>query len=1321
MSSKLIIEVITSSIMGGSIGWVTNAVAIDMLFKKYWKWGGVVEENYEEFIKNMSQLVEDDLVNEKTLQHEFSSDTFRNVLRKWVGDIIKKELPENSGSLRLEDIPGIEKSVDGVISLVDKIQPMLIKGIYGAVSGDKLNAIVSQKQYNYIIDTNVQSISSNKGNYEYKIQSALGSFLQDKTLNAVISGRAIRQIAENIGAVIQNVDFSKHDGDLNIGYNELLTALEIDRLIKDLQDDLGRMRFSDFVNNSQKLSRDLIKKVLDFVRSNDGQKLFYSLINDFLQDTRNINLKLADVVSPSVEEGIISFCENKMPDIIDRIVSFIRNTRDEIEKIVNDTVDNQLDSTIGGKIGKFFKDIFTRNLAGSVDVIGRIVKAIKDYGDEAGAELSKQIIRLLETKTIGEIAGTILDSGVIDIPSIIDLINRHLKDLENKEFSFIDKLLEKEIGISFSGIDLSIIKTKVLPKIFDHIKQEYLYNEKFKRDINAGITSKADDLATKVISDFFNVSEINITLNPEKIKNSLFGLWNNISETRISDIIGKQIQIPNIKRKTFENLWNDNKERELNQIYNAMQKDTVYTKFADSIIDIVNQNLGTLLTGNVSSLVNTELSKMRPAQINNMVQDFMGKEMKPINILGAALGLIIGGVSAIAASVAGIPGNFLWWMLAVYGTIFAIVGIGTNWLAIKMLFRPFKGLYKGAKIPPFIGVVAARKPEFAKNISSFIKDKMLSDDALKNFFLENKDKVKNICFEKISTENYAIIDTLFYGNNERLVYISNAICNAIQSYLTENRAKVVSAIANAMKDLVKDGKLYDLIPALRDTIIIKLQEMDIAALVTNLIKKETEGKSLGSYKKVIDGFADMQLKNLFTIIAQNLTREITLDKVKRIIADQNDAFVSYIEKHSIGDLAGDNVIEDFIQKISSNIGPMLHSGIAPIVKSLEKEELNPNKKLNEVFGGAFPGLLKKSIGFLINIISEKVGSLRGDITGQIESDMPVYIIPWKGHVAPIVNTLLDKELPRFLRRKQDELERIAETLLENRLSDIGFNNKTLDIKTIENTVASILDSPHVQKGVSHFAGIIIKQFTALPIRSLLGLINIRNINDIVRVAEPLLSGAVGHLKDKISRDEVIDVIVKLVKSMLMKQLDKIAIDELLNNIELEKELRTLVEKLVSDNNVMREVSGMIEDALRTIERNPSFYDDGFLRADMEKYLLVFGGDNRLQKYLQSALTEILLHINSVLTLETKNAVCNDYLLSAIVNSAVYNFSNVIGVIDVQTVVEREINNMHPSGVEKLFYKFAGKYFAKITLYGWVGSIGGFLSYLISCLFGKFLK
>jgi uncharacterized membrane protein YheB (UPF0754 family) len=824
------------------------------------------------------------------------------------------------------------------------------------------------------------------------------------------------------------------------------------------------------------------------------------------------------------------------------------------------------------------------------------------------------------------------------------------------------------------------------------------------------------EIADKTITDFFDVYTFSLPLNAEKITDSLLELWRDVSGIEIRAVLGENREIPPLKRQTFQNLWGAHKNRDLNQLYKTAQNDQIYVKITEWIVTILDQNMDTLLTGRVSELVNNELRNMEPKEINAMVRDFMGKEMKSINILGAAMGLVIGGLSAAGASFIGVPSAFLWWMFAVYGGIFAAVGIGTNYLAIKMLFKPYKALFSGAKIPPFIGVVPARKPEFAKNIGDFVKKKMLGDDALTNSFISNKDAIKNECFKRLRAENYAVINT-FLSDPVCIDRIHNAISNTLQSYITANRGKIADAAAQAAAQWVSSGKLYDFIPLVREGIVKKLNESDIALVLANLIEKEIEGKNFGAYKKVIEQFMDMQLKGIFENIAQNLSRDITLDKVKKLIAEHDEQFVSYIANHSIADAAGNEVIDDLIGKITTQIGPMLHSGIAPIIKRLEKEEFSPNKKLDAVFNGALPRVLKKNSRFIIDMVSEKMGAQREILTDEIIGAMPWYTKLWKGHVGPVVNTLLDEKLPAFLKRKRRRLESIIETLLENRLSDLGFDDKSLNIAAIERSVAAVLDSPHVQQGVSRFAGIIIKRLAGLPIQTLLAFINIRSINDVIQVLEPRLSTAVDTARNNLTKDEVTDAVVKAVKNILMSILDTVTVAELAENIDLNKELRGLFTKLMANDTVAQSVSEMIEEMLRLIERDPSFYNDAVLRQDLARFIGRLGGEEeweRVRNAAAQAVKELLSQLNAALSAETKNAVCNDYLLTAILNAAVYNFPALIKSIDVQEVVEREINAMHPAGIERLFYKFAGDYFGKITFYGWIGVFGGLLSYAVGC-------
>ncbi|MDR1956104.1 MAG: DUF445 family protein [Treponema sp.] len=1323
MPVSLLVEVLVSIVLGGLVGWITNVIAVTMLFKKYGKWGGIIEDRYQEFIASMSQLVEDDLVNGKTLKSEFNSSQFKKVLHQWIESVLDRELPVISGTTRFEDIPGIEATVEKLLGSVEDITHRVLPRLIAVIGHKKISSLVSEKQYRYMVDTAVTVLLRDADTYQYTMQQILAVFLDGKVIKNLISERALRQIAENIGDSIRNIDFSSFDRDITGAYNQVLKDIDLDGLIGELQNAVGDMRFSAFVNNPQNLSTELVNHLVTFAQSSEGQKWLGEIITEFLMAASRISLKIADVVSPSVQDGIDRFCKEQMPGIIDQIISFICGIQDEIEDLVNETVDRQLDATLGGKIGKLLKDIFIGNLAKKFNIIERIVSVVRKEGQGAGEQMAMHIRALLETKTIGEIITIIRSSGILKVEHIVDLINLNVKDLPQKEFHCIDGLLDKRIGDSFGAIDLSVIRTVLLPRLFEQIKQEYLFNDPFKRDIRSTSTKKILEMANQPLSDIFDITRIPMVLNEKAIKNTLFNAWDQIARMNISALIGaaaSQESPITIKRASFEALWDTHKVRELKQLYKGIQNESVYTKVAEGIMAVVNQNIDALLTGNVSKLVNDQLGALQPAEVNTMVQEFMGKEMKSINLLGAVLGALIGFVSAWAAVRMNLPAGFNVPLLAAYGGIFALLGIGTNWLAIKMLFRPYKAIVKGAAIPPFIGIVAARKPEFAKNIADFVKKRMLGDDALKHYFDDHKTDIKDTSKQWIADANYAIIDTLL-GDASRLNSIATQVFLSIRTYITDHRFEIAQKIKDTVKQFVDDGRLDDLVPALQDIIVQKLKDSDMATIIQGMIKEEIAGKNLGDYGKAIESFTDSNLKRIVEVIIRDVTKNITVPNIKNLIYQQDDQLVTYIATHTIEELAGSSGINGFFDKLIGQTGPFLRKGIEPIVQQLEKQQLNPDIALWDLFDGAIPKIIEKNLVHLIMMVCRELQSIKGDLIIQIQNDMPIYTWPWKKQVAPIVHTLMDEMLPVFLKGKQDHLLRIANSLLtNNRLSDLGFNNRSLKIEAIERTVAAILDSSHIQQGVTQFVRVIIKQFAQIPLKTLLDLINISHIHDIVRIVEPLLEKTVSRLKDNFARDAVIDTMTALIKKILMDVLKSVAVADLIKDIDLDKELQGLVKLLVADQKVIAAVSDMVADILYAVLQDASFYDEDTLRNDMETFIITLDQAHdwdHLQTTAVPYLKELCSKLNGLIAPETKDALC-DYLISAIINACAYNFDALIHSIDVQVVVEREINNMHPRCIETMFYKFAGTYFTKITFYGWIGIFGGIASYIISFMLKK---
>ena len=72
----------------------------------------------------------------------------------------------------------------------------------------------------------------------------------------------------------------------------------------------------------------------------------------------------------------------------------------------------------------------------------------------------------------------------------------------------------------------------------------------------------------------------------------------------------------------------------------------------------------------------------------------------------------------------------------------AIIGYCTNYIAIKMMFRPFEAKKIGKfKVPFTPGIIPRRKESMAKAIGRVVEENLLNEDTVKNALLS--DEVKN--------------------------------------------------------------------------------------------------------------------------------------------------------------------------------------------------------------------------------------------------------------------------------------------------------------------------------------------------------------------------------------------------------------------------------------------------------------------------------------------------------------------------------------------------------------------------------------------------
>ena len=96
-------------VLGAVIGYVTNAVAIRMLFRPYREWRilrirvpftpGIIPRQRFKLAENIGQMVSDELLTEGTLRQQVSSDSFREGLNNAVGRLTSRLFDATAGEL----------------------------------------------------------------------------------------------------------------------------------------------------------------------------------------------------------------------------------------------------------------------------------------------------------------------------------------------------------------------------------------------------------------------------------------------------------------------------------------------------------------------------------------------------------------------------------------------------------------------------------------------------------------------------------------------------------------------------------------------------------------------------------------------------------------------------------------------------------------------------------------------------------------------------------------------------------------------------------------------------------------------------------------------------------------------------------------------------------------------------------------------------------------------------------------------------------------------------------------------------------------------
>ncbi|HLV08675.1 MAG TPA: DUF445 family protein [Halanaerobiales bacterium] len=1236
---------------GGALtGYITNTIAVKMLFKKYGPFGGVILKTREAFIDNISSLVEKKIINAHTLKNELHKKQSRLILRKIIDEFINEHLPERSKKLSIIDLPAINRSYDNLLELYKENLSVNVEQSLKLFLGEiSLDRLFDDKQLKLCCSTVFNEFLK-----VLKKDNLLKSFLREIIKN--IQARP-DLFEESTGKIMDRLIPDDNEIDKLLSENEeefksliikLYKNLDFPTILKKISTEIDMQEFSELIQ----------------ILINKSIPLIFDRLKDF---KKPLEYFADDELFPALERTLAAIIQ----DILEEILVLLDRKETGIKRIINKCAEQAVQTEDRGfSLKKKIKQLMLRSIKR---------KYLEDF---SGKKILKTIFNTTNTAEIG---------GMLSFKIVLKLRKKSPSDLI--------KLLEEQKIDQDKAITAIVNYIREKVQDFDgEIKLETLIDNNFDliRENIAGVIAQSANISIGELPDgeppdkkmdvnYISVGDLSDTLLEAlgQKRHKIISAFVEILQEKSKDQkLPEKLTLPlsSIINNTAVNYLVENKTEILkNNLLPvkspSLNREKTSRKITDKLIGFLDKNLKLLLEGQISKTIASNLNQVSEKELQKLIEEFMGKELKPITLFGGILGLLAGALLFFFKTRTNLPFNYSLFLSAgVYG----LIGYLTNVIAIKMIFRPYqKKKLLGYKLPFTPGLISREKERFAAALGNFIDRELLNEHRLSNLFSKKRKSLEKKVLDYLLDSNKQIIKRALLSNRK-------ALARSLTAFIQNNGSQFLN----------------------RDN-----------ALLKNLFQNKTFGSSFKS-SKINDEFKNPLNKTMLKLSEQakpGLLKVILSFKEKEKTAaaffpglkDSNPFLKQYLEnkiKNVLNKLI--TILENLPSpKTPEKPGKHREYPVSLIVNKELAAKITPVLFRKGLSVLCTPALFQSLSGVLQNSLKQRKSNIKEYIKIRIKKEAGLWyqtgkLIDLDQTLDSFVDELIDYGFPKFISIYQDELQDIfAERL--------PITAET-ELKTIDSNFHEPLEvffeqfwNPVNQKELSN----IIKE-----------IINRERSQEYLSYICTEISA---NLQQQ--RETILTVISDFLSPVLNKYIMEKEFREILAGLD-EQEIAKLLDNLfllLKNNSAVNELTGKMSEHIYGLLLDKGieyFLNPRQLEKSLQEIFQNIIQEQNTAENLQKELLEIIKKIARKLDLalekETIEAILS-IIISSIIDSLQNNLRELIGELDIAGVSKYQVSAMNGRELEELFYSFAGKYLTKLEVYGLSGSLLGLLNALLN--------
>lgn len=1236
---------LSSAATGAITGYLTNNLALNMIFKEYGPFGGVVIKTKSEFIRSISELVEKDIINHQTLKEEFNKEEFRESLDKTASDFLGTYLFNRSSSKMLSDFSGWEHNYAVLSSYFADRLPLLMQKFLSDLDKDFILEDLIEEDLRSIIDNfyfHLLSEADNKGIFKNLIFNFLKEIGEIK-LSDLLSQEAqvdfynfIKKLTEELQ--LEKELSSEKEEELK---NELKSIINLDDFTSTIYTELKKIKIDDIIKSKKELQA--------FFEDNKFKKLIQEIIINLKIEMENSDLIVDDLLNDDIKSHLNSDLDNSLEIINRQISEFILKNKDEINTFIFAAVEEEIEKSSGFK-GMSRAGIYSKYKE-NIDEYGNPADLIVDYlnnsfknDNNLRSDTADKLKNIKFSFLSSYIHSDRISAQIEEI--IIDLLKNNrsldLLDIVSEDVITSSKFEESTYDLLFKIVRHSLTDPEML---------NIISNYSFNMTVNQILDDKNTERVSEMLSEYL----ISLLKNNIEIRNYIFDYLNSNSLELIAAFLkDNKEQISDITADDFNKHQENLAKKKIEDIYKIFHNNySNVIDLADFISTFLYSNLPEMLEGRIAQAASANLNRLSDREVQQAIEDFMGRELKPITYLGAVLGAAAG----LAFSISGAEVFFtaadpVWLKYFSFALLYGGVGWLTNVLAIWMIFHPYQEKrIASIKLPFTPGVVAKNKGRFALSMGDFVEKELLKANSAAELIEENREEIVNNSLDFCKKDDFHFLFKLLKDNGQ---LTAEMLYDLIKEKITSLDSKELESINNK-------SELF-----LQKIVKRNLENIDYNTDILRLL--DEQGSKIKFPDKNLFDSAD--LETLSSLAAGDYSINLSSARFKKIIQDRS---LFPVFKHLIPFIFNKNVNFN-IKSSALNLFRENERTILKIIKDwLYSQEEITAKKVN----------------FKKDELLEEEKEKKGGILKNTLISGALFMADLDEFVDAVVKRIFNEKLPDFFEHK--------EAALIEELDSFALELQKIKIESIENeiiaeTSADFLQSKKGQK--------LINEVIYLSEKEIGKIINQLLNEDDKKLFTLRLSISNKKLKDFITEHLTLEQKLNILLEM--------------KNLVSEKNLNREL-KYVLKNNNLNEPNKSLSSFIEELNfKNGEFINTDHLDNVLNN-LNTLLGDKQLEgntkKYFEQEINYLADYLD-----EEMNTEGLEELLRLIIESGIdslkVNSEQMLDSLNLKELTADEVQAMDPAEIEAVFDSFAGKYFAHLKQYGWFGGVFGVLQILI---------